>query len=352
MMVRQNAGGQTFAVPLSGHAEPRPPLHYQTRFTGIHHMLRLLIATCLALAATPGAATAQPCIQATIDDDGVLFTQAGQRILFYQRKTKSQAGTHARAHYIHPLYDLDGNVLTEDFPADHPHHRGIFWAWHQLWVGDKKIGDGWACQKFAWDVTQMHVEPAADGSVAVKVRVLWKSPDWVDATGVSKPLVEETTVIRIASQPNQPRTVDFTIRLRALQNNTRIGGSENDKGYGGFSTRIRLPEGIRFVGTAADVTPQRTPVDAGPALDLPGRFGRDDKLSGLAILCHPSNPGFPQPWILRNKGSMQNVAYPGREAVPLPTQGGLTLRYRLVVHRGAASGADLQAWQKAYADLP
>jgi hypothetical protein len=165
-------------------------------------------------------------------------------------------------------------------------------------------------------------------------------------------LVEEKTLIRITSQPDKPRTVDFTIQLRALHKDMRIGGSENDKGYGGFSTRIRLPDGIRFVGTTADVTPERTPVAAGPALDLPGRFGRDDKLSGLAILCHPSMPGFPQPWILRSKSSMQNVAYPGREAVALPTDGELTLRYRLVVHRGAAAPGDLQRWQKEYADAP
>ena len=34
----------------------------------------------------------------------------------------------------------DGQVLTEDFPADHLHHRGIFWAWHQVYVGEKAMG--------------------------------------------------------------------------------------------------------------------------------------------------------------------------------------------------------------------
>ena len=31
-----------------------------------------------------------------------------------------------RSCYIHPLYSLDGKVLTEDFPEDHLHHHGIF----------------------------------------------------------------------------------------------------------------------------------------------------------------------------------------------------------------------------------
>src|SRR5688572_15782855 len=29
-----------------------------------------------------------------------------------------------RAAYIHPLYGLDGELLTDDFPKDHTYHRG------------------------------------------------------------------------------------------------------------------------------------------------------------------------------------------------------------------------------------
>lgn len=34
---------------------------------------------------------------------------------------------------------------------------------------------------------------------------------------------------------------------------------------------------------------------------------------GLTVLMHPSTTGFPQPWILRARGSMQNAVYPGRQ---------------------------------------
>jgi hypothetical protein len=38
-----------------------------------------------------------------------------------------------RSDYIHPLYGLNGEMLTNDWPdADHPHHRGIFWAWLEV----------------------------------------------------------------------------------------------------------------------------------------------------------------------------------------------------------------------------
>ena len=43
----------------------------------------------------------------------------------------------ARSSYIHPLYGLDGEMLTDDFPKDHYHHRGLFWAWPRVRIGDQ-----------------------------------------------------------------------------------------------------------------------------------------------------------------------------------------------------------------------
>lgn len=38
----------------------------------------------------------------------------------------------ARSDYIHPLYGPNGEVLTADYPKDHPHHRGIYRAWPEV----------------------------------------------------------------------------------------------------------------------------------------------------------------------------------------------------------------------------
>ena len=73
------------------------------------------------------------------------------------------------------MYDLDGNVLTEDFPKDHPHHRGIFWAWHQVRVDGKNAGDSWAARDFSWDVQEAKVTADDGKSAAIDVQVIWKS---------------------------------------------------------------------------------------------------------------------------------------------------------------------------------
>jgi hypothetical protein len=310
-------------------------------------MRRLGIIFSLGYVATAWTAQ-QPALKTRATADGVLVTEDDAKALFYQRATKSRNGKHERANYVHPLYDLDGNVLTEDFPADHLHHRGIFWAWHQLWMGDKMIGDGWSAKVMTCDVHGLQTSQGKDGSVRIQVAVDWKSPQWHNG---KKPLVKEATSIQVYPREGNFRKLDFNIRLKAVEPNTRLGGADNVKGYGGFSTRIKLPKGIGSTGKKGEVTPQRTPVVAGPWMDMTARFDKSG-MSGLTILCHPKSAGYPQPWILRNKGSMQNPVWPGQHAKPLRTDKPLTLRYRLILHKGTATARTLGRWHKAYSATP
>jgi hypothetical protein len=280
--------------------------------------------------------------------EGFLVAEGRQKILFYQRKLKSLDAKFTRANYVHPLYSLDGQILTEDFPADHPHHRGIFWAWHQIYVGDKKLGDGWSSKDISWDVYDAKVLTVDSQSRALQVGVYWKSPLWTDAGGKQKPFVEETTAITVHRAESDFRRIDFEISLLALEDGVRIGGADNEKAYGGFSTRIRLPEGIEFTAPKGPVEPQGTPIEAGPWLDFSGGFADDGEVSGLVILCHKSNPGYPHKWILRRKRSMQNPVWPGRYPVALSREKPLILRYRLIIHRGNAHNINLSKLQVEY----
>jgi hypothetical protein len=281
-------------------------------------------------------------------DEGFNITEAGEKIMSYQRRHKSINGKYLRANYIHPLYGLDGEILTEDFPADHPHHRGIFWAWHQVWLGDKKLGDPWAAQDSFWDVYDVKILDVNTKSRALQVHVLWKSPLWIDADGRKKAFVKETTTIRIHRVRNDIRKIDFDIKLLALEEGIRLGGSEDAKGYGGFTTRIPLPDGLLFTGTGGPVEPKNLSVEAGPWLDFTGNFGTNGSISGLTILCHNSSPGYPQKWILRRKGSAQNPVYPGRNPVVLSRDKPIILRYRLIIHRGQLSRAEIDKLQAEY----
>jgi len=285
-------------------------------------------------------------------DQGFLVMEGDNKVMFYQREHKSLNGKYARANYIHPLYGLDGQVLTEDFPADHLHHRGVFWAWHQVWVGDKQLGDSWAVNNFFWDIRDVKVVTPDSKSKALKVEVDWKSPLWTDANSKQKPFVKEDTTIRVYRAEQDMRKVDFEISLLALEDNLRLGGSEDEKGYGGFTTRIPLPDGLAFIGDDGPVEPQNLSVEGGPWMDFSGLLGPDGKTSGIAILCHKSLPDYPERWILRRKGSAQNPVFPGREPVPLSREKPLILRYRLIIHRGDVHHVDLNKLQAQYNSEP
>ncbi len=299
----------------------------------------------------PSSFGAVPHFRATETPEGCLITEGDQKVFFYQRTPKSLDGKYSRSNYIHPLYDLDGRVLTEDFPKDHLHHRGVFWAWHQLLIGDKKVGDAWECKNFSTDVIEFKTSAPASGIIRLTATVLWKSPLWLDAAGKEKPFVRETTAIDVHSAAARTRAIDFHIRVVTLEEGFRIGGSEDEKGYSGFSARIRFPRNVQFTGQNGVVEPKNSAVDAGPWIDFSGKFGGNDDISGVAMLSHPSLPEFPSKWILRNKGSMQNAVYPGRVPVLIPKDKPLDLRYRLVIHKGDEKQAAIAQQQAEYEKL-
>lgn len=278
--------------------------------------------------------------------DGYQVYDGDQGVLFYHTRANAWKGRYARADYVHPLIGLDGEVLTEDFPADHPHHRGVFWAWHQVLAGGRAMGDSWACRDIVWDVRSVKVLAGEDGSAALKADVHWKSPHWKGA----EPFLAHTVTLRVHRVANGARAIDFTIALRAPGGNVQIGGADNDKAYGGFSVRIRLPGDLVMTGPKGRVTAKRTPVAAGGWLNFAGTFG--GAKSGLAVLVHPSCPGGPQPWILRRSKSCQNAVYPGRRPVSVPADRPLVLKYRLLIHRDADVAKHFAEWTRKRSAAP
>ncbi|MBX2873283.1 MAG: PmoA family protein [Saprospiraceae bacterium] len=263
-------------------------------------------------------------------EEGLLLNEQGKPVLFFQQTAKSLEGKYSRANYLHPLYDLDGNELSEDFPADHLHHRGIFWAWHEILVGGKKIGDAWDCDNISWDVKK--VRGSASGEIAtLKTRTYWEST-LTEQDAKPTRIFKEKTRIEVHPSTAFYRVIDFTIQLKPLLPGMAIGGSTDTKGYGGFSPRIKLPEDLQFWGELGEVKAQRDGIEAGPWIDMLGSFN-EGEMSGVAIMMHPQFPDAPQKWILRESGSMQNAAFPGNQAFALQKKEWLELRYRMVIHK-------------------
>jgi len=261
--------------------------------------------------------------------EGIEISEKGKKILFYQQRPKSLDGKYERGGYVHPLYSLNEKILTEDFPDDHPYHHGIFWAWHQILVNDKSIGDGWVYDNISWKPVKLKVKNK-NQYVTIQSEMIWNSK--LDG---NKPtdIIKESTLITVYKSNPKYRIIDFNIHISALVDSLKLGGSDDPKGYGGFCLRLKLPNDILFVSNDSMVSPQETAVTAGPWMDFSGSFdGASMPKTGVAVFCEQPLT-LHQPWILRKEKSMQNVPYPGRTPISL-SKDGWRLKYRMVIHNG------------------
>lgn len=268
--------------------------------------------------------------------EGIEISENNKPVLFFQTKPKTVSGKYERAGYIHPLYDLQGNVLTEDSPEDHPYHRGIFWAWHQIVVNGKNVADGWMSEHVSFVPGKMQVTKSPTNTILTS-QLTWKVTDSVKP---AVDIVSENSRINIYRAKEHYRVMDFDIFLKPLVNDLKLGGSDDPKGYGGFCLRLKLPDNMQFISGDSAVTPQETAVMADPWMDF-----RTDN-GGVAVFGY-TNDDAGHPWILRKSKSMQNVPYPGRTPVAIPYEG-LKLKYRVVIHDGELSSADIEKLYREY----
>ena len=237
----------------------------------------------------------------------------------------------ARSDYIHPLMGPQGEELTRDWAPDHPHHRGIYWAWPEVECGAER-GDLHALQRvFARPTGQVRLE---SGPVYAQVTAEseWR---WEDGD----PIVREVAIIRAYRASPSGRLIDLAFQFVALKDGVTLARRDTDK-YGGLNLRLSRPEG-------QEIVPWIDPASASPRRawsDLSGRFAGAAANAGLLVLQHPANPDYPGDWVQYPDLSWCQPTFPqaGRRW-PLTRSKPLELRYRLWVHPGSAPASPVAA---------
>src|SRR5690606_3470658 len=153
----------------------------------------------------------------------VLITQYGQKVLFYQKETTSLDGRYPRANYIHPLYDLQGKVITEDFPEDHKHHRGILWTWHQVVVNGQPMGDAWQCKDSSWDVKDVIADQVCE-NLLLQAITHWGS-QYCNPNRLDLSFGEEYAEVMSHPRDEIHGMLVFEIAFTVLTLNVQVGGS-------------------------------------------------------------------------------------------------------------------------------
>ena len=175
----------------------------------------------------------------------------------------------------------------------------------------------------------------------------------VDSNGKQETIASERVSITAHPSAEGTQQIDFSIVIRPALDEVSIGGSNDDKGYGGFSTRLVMPKDLKFFSRSGSVKPIRTSIDEGGWISLTGTFGHESHQgkNGITILVHPESAGYPQRWILRQSGSMQNPVFPGRELYDLSDNGPFRLMYRLVLHDEVADAETINVWHEKYSQV-
>ncbi len=286
-------------------------------------MKALLVAALLAL--VPAAALARPGLDASIGPDGVTITDSDQPVLFYRTKP-ADAAEPGRLNYIHPLYAPDGTILTEDRPAVLPEQRGVFWAWRQVRLGNETVADGWGMKGLTFFVKQTNFGGESNGAGVLTLQVDWIVNSRPELLFVAR----EVTKVRIQPLKDGARRIDIETTVTPLVDGLSLGGSDDAKGYGGFAVRLVAPDRLVFGSAGKAVTPQATPVTAGPAMGF--SWPRQPGLSKWSVGMACKVGGRPiSLWILRRDPSMQNCVWPGRAPVALTREKPLRLQSTLIV---------------------
>jgi len=266
-----------------------------------------------------------PGVEALFTTDGVQLTEGGAPVLLY-RFQPIPGREPWRTNYVHPVYSPAGAIVTEDAPADHVHHRGIFWAWRRILVDGTRVADGWVGDGLALEVAAPSVTAYNDGSAQVNARATWV----VQVAGQPTAIIEENSAIRGYPVVDGSRRIDVTVELRALRPGVEIAGTDDEKGYGGLSLRFGNPQlaEIETDGRALHAT------NAGMATGEWVRFNWPTLLppwpASISASCEIDGRSWKR-WVLRQEPSMQNCAFPGAVPTAVPTDRPLRLEVTLVI---------------------
>ena len=244
----------------------------------------------------------------------------------------------ARSCYIHPLYSLDGEPLTADFPADHLHHHGLFWTWPAVVVRGAATQTWHPAEPSLRQHFVKWVKREVTGAGArLVVENRWK-------LGEAEDVAEETVSLFIHRASGLGRAIDVEVVIRPVGGPLELrGASEDNKGYGGLCFR-----GAPLLKDAVMTTDEGV-LEA----DSTGRPFRWADLStpslGVAIFVPADHPGYPLTWLVRNSyAGVINPCWPGLAGAVLAPDVPVSLRYRVYVHRGDAAAGRVKEAFEAY----
>lgn len=288
-----------------------------------------------AAALLPLAANAARFEFILLNDRELEVREAEQRVLVYNFGVQCPSNVppqYACSAYVHPLYGPDGEVLTDAFPSDHYHHRGMFWAWPHVRSGEQ-AADLWVLKGIRHEFERWLCQETRRGCALLGVQNAWRLGD--------RKVAEEQVWFRVWPATRDGRMIDLELILKAVDAPLTLRGAEN-KSYGGLTVRFAPRTGQPAITVPGGRSTNDLLMTRLPWADYSARFGRQWSPSGVTVMVAPVHPDFPPEWMTRHYGALC-VGWPGVQARTIAPGESVRLRYRLWIHRGAPDADALQS---------
>jgi hypothetical protein len=242
----------------------------------------------------------------------------------------------ARSSYVHPLYGLDGEVLTDDFPKDHFHHRGLFWAWPHVRIGDQHY-DLWMLKGIRHGFVRWLKQETGTQNATLGVENGWYVGD--------RKVVEEKVWLRASPSSQGERSLDVDLTWVPVGSAITLEGAEG-KSYGGLTLRF-APRTHTVITTPLGQGGKDLSITRLPWADLSARFAGRTASSGAAIFVAPVHPDYPPEWLTRHYGVLC-LGWPGVKAKTFQPGEVLQCRYRIWIHRGSPNVETVQGAYRGF----
>lgn len=241
--------------------------------------------------------------------------------------------------YFYPVNGpRTGRSVTIHKTEPYPHHSSLFFGCDRV-NGGNYWQEGLDRGRIVSQGVRL-VRPAGD-RVVFEQDCLWQRP------GAEAPF-EDHRVIAICAPSAEWRWIDFDITLKA-RDKVRIEKTNHSL----FSARVAPEISVQGGGTLINAHGEEGErgTFGRPAAWADYRGTRADQTEGLAIFCHPQNRWFPTPWFTRDYGFFSPTPMFWLEDDRLELEKGerLHFRYRVLVHGGAPTQAELKAQYQAWA---
>lgn len=301
----------------------------------------------------PDARAATTRVESARDSNQLNLTVAGRQVLSFVAKPLSLPGNDIkpiflRGGYIHPVYTPSGRIATDDYPPDHYHHHGIWFAWTKtefegghpdFW----NMGDGTGRVEFV----------TLDGTWNGPVHAGFKSRQrYVALTGPApKIALDEQWEVRGYSV-GERRYFMFDV-VATQQCATASPLILEEYRYGGMGVRghrdWKDKTKISFL-TSEGKTRENGNATRARWCHIGGPV--DGQLVGIAILDHPANFRAPEPLRIHPDDPYFNFAPSQMGKFEIKPGDQFVLRYRYVVSDGPPNTSELNRIWNDYANPP